>query len=59
LFVGSNRGGHAAAAIYSLVESCKNYQINPSEYLTHVLTKYRIANTEDDYRALVPGIWKK
>lgn len=57
LFVGSDRGGHAAATIYSLIESCKNFKINPSEYLTDVLTKLPYCRTENEYRNLVPGYW--
>ena len=59
LFVGSDRGGHAAATIYSLVESCKTHEINPVEYLTDVLNKLPYCKLEDEYRALVPGYWKK
>lgn len=57
LFVGSDRGGHAAATICSLVESCKNYKINPNEYLTNVLTRLPYCKTECQYHKLVPGIW--
>jgi len=57
--LGSDRGGHAAATTYSLVGSCKNFKINPSEYLTDVLTRLPYCKTEEEYRALVPGLWKK
>lgn len=41
LFVGSERAGDAAAMYYSLVESCKANQVNPLNYLTHVLQNVR------------------
>lgn len=41
LFVGSERGGHAAAIWYTLVESCKLNGVNPLAYLTFVLEKVR------------------
>ena len=41
LFVGSERGGHAAAIWYTLVESCKLNGVNPLAYLTFVLENVR------------------
>ncbi len=57
LFVGSERGGQAAAIFYSIVETCKNYGINPLIYLTDILTKLPNCKTEEDYKALLPGNW--
>ena len=59
LFVGSDRGGRAAATFYSLIESCKNYKINPIEYLTDMFTRLPYCETQDNYRALIPGLWVK
>lgn len=57
LFAGNDRGGRAAATMYSLIESCKLNKINPYEYLRDVLTK--IPNTlNSDIRSLLPYIWK-
>jgi hypothetical protein len=39
--VGSERGGHAAAIWYTLVESCKLNGVNPLAYLTFVLENVR------------------
>ncbi len=39
LFVGSERGGHAAALYMSLIQSCKNCDINPWEYLNDMLRR--------------------
>ena len=41
LFVSSERGGHAAAIYYSLVESCKANRNNPLTYLTYILSHAR------------------
>ena len=38
LFVGSDSGGERAAAMYSLIGSCKLNDINPRAYLEYVLT---------------------
>ncbi len=38
LFAGSDAGGHRAALIYSLIETCKFNGIDPEAYLRHVLT---------------------
>jgi transposase len=37
LFAGSDAGGQRAAAIYSLIETCKLNAIDPEAYLRHVL----------------------
>jgi hypothetical protein len=37
LFVGSDAGGQRAAAIYSLIETCKINGIDPEAYLRHVI----------------------
>lgn len=39
LFIGSEGGGEAAAAIYSLVQSCRAIGINPAEYLEDVMRR--------------------
>nr|WP_234775249.1 IS66 family transposase [Paraburkholderia tropica] len=38
LFVGSDSGGERAAAMYSLIGTCKLNEINPRAYLEYVLT---------------------
>jgi Transposase and inactivated derivatives len=56
-FAGNDRGGKAAATVYSLIESCKLNEINPYEYLLDVLT--RIPNTLNrDIRSLLPYKWQ-
>ena len=41
LFVGSERGGRAAAIYYSLMESCKVNKVNPLTYMTYLLGNVR------------------
>jgi transposase len=54
-FAGNDRGGTAAAIIYSLIETCKLNKINPYEYLRDILT--RLPNTLNrDIRSLLPYI---
>ena len=38
LFMGAHSGGERAAAMYSLIGSCKLNGIEPEAYLRHVLT---------------------
>jgi transposase len=44
LFVGSERGGRAAAIYYSLIESCKLNKVNPLSYMTYLLANARNKN---------------
>jgi len=39
LFAGSEQGGHNAAILYSLIETCSRHGINPHQYLTDVLVR--------------------
>jgi transposase len=56
-FAGNDRGGKAAAIIYSLIESCKLNDINPYDYLHDILS--RLPNTLNrDIRSLLPYFWK-
>ena len=57
LFVGSERGGRAAALFMSLVKSCKDCDINPWEYFDDLLR--RIMNHPvTRLRELLPDQWK-
>ena len=58
IFVGSERGGKAAANIYSLVQTCRNLDIDPRTYLTDIFR--RINNTSDlELVNLLPQNWSK
>ncbi len=56
LFAGSEEGGHTAATIMSIVETCKRLSINPFEYMKDVLTRFPSAKTSqiDDF---LPDRW--
>ncbi len=54
LFSGHPRGAEASAAIYSLIETAKANGLEPYAYLRFLFEKLPSANTEDDYKALLP-----
>lgn len=57
LFAGSDEGGKRAAILYSILETCKQNQVNPFDYLRDVLAK--IPNTkQQDIRSLLPYHWR-
>ena len=58
LFVGNERGGEAAAIIYSLIQSCRNLKIDPQAYLEDVLNQI---NNIDKHGLpnLLPQKWQK
>ena len=58
LFVGSERGGHAAALYMSLIQSCKNLDINPWEYLNDMLRRI-MSHPVNRLRELLPDQWKQ
>ena len=55
IFFGNERGGEAAAVMYSLIATCKEHDVNPRTYLRDVLL--RIAKT-GDVCELTPYGWK-
>ena len=59
LFFGSEEGGQRAAAIYSLINTCKLNQINPYEYLQDVLLKFQSGFSIDRCAELTPMNWVK
>ena len=54
LFSGSPAGAKASAAIYSLIESAKANDLNPSEYLIQTFEKLPAAKSQNDLKALLP-----
>ena len=57
LFVGNYRGGHAAAILYSLTQTCKQNNINSQVYLQDVLSRISThPNSKID--ELLPYNWK-
>jgi transposase len=57
LFVGSERGGRAAALFMGLVRSCKDCQINPWEYFDDMLRRI-MSHPVTRLRELLPDQWK-
>lgn len=58
LFAGSERGGRAAATIYSLVESCRRVDVDPFLYLRDVLQRV-CTHPASRVHELVPAVWKE
>ena len=56
VFFGNERGGKAAAVMYSLIATCKEHDVDPRTYLRDVLL--RIAKVSD-VSELTPYGWKK
>lgn len=56
LFVGSEDGGQAAATILSLIQTCRNLDINPQEYLEDVLRRI-MSHPAKQINELLPDRW--
>ena len=54
LFNNSPEGAHAAAFIYSLIETAKANDLEPYWYTLYLFESLPLAKTEDDYRKLLP-----
>jgi transposase len=54
LFAGHPNGAEAGATFYSLVETAKAYGLEPYNYLRYIFEKLPLAQTEQDYKNLIP-----
>lgn len=54
LFADTPRGAHASATIYSLIETAKANEVEPYDYLLHVLKHIASADTVEKLEALLP-----
>ena len=54
LFAGHPRGAGASATIYSLIETAKANDLEPYRYLRYLFERLPMAETEVDYKALLP-----
>ena len=54
LFAGAPKGAEASAAFFSLIETAKASGLEPYAYLRHIFTKLPLAQTAEDYQALLP-----
>jgi len=60
LFLGSDRGGRAAAVHFSLIASCLRNNVEPFAYLRDLLTRLPALGpnaSRDTLRALLPDRW--
>ena len=57
LFIGHPDAGWRTAVIYTLIQSCRRYGINPQEYLTDILQRLP-SMTSNQVRELLPANWK-
>lgn len=58
MFVGGEQGGKAAAIFYSLIETCRDNDVNPEIYLADVLKRIP-THPNKHIKELVPYEWKK
>ncbi len=54
LFAGHPNGAHAAATLYSLIETAKACGLDPYHYLRFLFSKIPYCRTVEDDRALLP-----
>lgn len=54
LFADSVSGAHAAATIFSLVETCKYHDIEPYDWFRYALQQIPLCKTEAEVEALLP-----
>ena len=54
LFAGTPEGAAASAAIYSLIETAKANGLDPYKYLRYLFENLPFAESEEDYRKLLP-----
>ena len=58
LFVGNEEGGQAAAVCLSLIQTCRNLDINPRDYLENVMSRLMSHNSQKLYE-LLPDQWMR
>lgn len=61
LFLGSDRGGRAAAVHFSLIASCRRNNVEPLAYLRNLLTRLPVFGagaSRDALRDLLPDRWQ-
>jgi len=57
LFIGHPDAGWRSAVIYTIIQSCRRYGINPQDYLADVLARLP-SMTSSQVRELLPANWK-
>jgi transposase len=56
LFAGSDTGGHTAAVLYTMTQTCRRHGLDPFAYLQDVLTRLP-QSPADQLRNLIPSRW--
>jgi hypothetical protein len=56
LFAGSDAGGHTAAVLYTMTQTCRRHGIDPFVYLQDVLARLP-QFTSDDLSGFLPDRW--
>jgi len=60
LFIGHPQAGQRTAIIYTIIQNCKNYGVDPQAYLNDVLEKLPYMNNDpEQIRLLQPKHWRK
>ena len=59
LFAGSKTGDERAAAIYSIIETCKLNGVEPLAYITDVMQKIAADWPNSQIEELMPWAWSK
>lgn len=60
MFIGHPKAGKRSAIIYTIVQNCKNHDIDPQAYLIDVLQKLPTCGSDQESaRALQPRQWKQ
>ncbi len=60
LFIGHPAAGQRAAIIYTIIQNCKNYGVDPQAYLNDILEKLPLMkNDPEQIRLLQPKHWIK
>ena len=54
LFSGTPEGAQASALLYSLIEKAKANKLEPYAYLRYIFEKLPVAETLEDYEAMLP-----
>ena len=54
LFSGHPNGAQASAALFSLIETAKANRLKPYEYFRFLFDKLPYAESDDDYKKLLP-----
>ena len=57
LFAGSKAGGERAAAIYSIIETCKLNSVEPFAYIANVMQRIAAGWPNNRVDELMPWAW--